>query len=192
MIGGFGWRMSERSTDECARALTCLRRSGSCTQVDVATCSAAWHAIACSDGAPAIRVAEAGAAHAGRAEANKRPDSVLCVSRSHCPLDESERFDAEQARVSDALAEPAAPDVARRNGDIQSNRKSMSITGPTTGPIGPFLVGPVLTSLRVAAGFPGARLSPVLRAALARYPTRDCRRDPCNVSLRCFAPARWR
>lgn len=30
-----------------------------------------------------------------------------------------------------------------------------------------------------------ARLSPVLCAALARYSARDCRRDPCFVSLRC-------
>lgn len=54
----------------------------------------------------------------------------------------------------------------------------------------PIFVGPVLTALRATVGCPGARLSPVLRAALARYPTRDCRRDPCSVSLRCYAPAR--
>lgn len=65
-------------------------------------------------------------------------------------------------------------------------------TGPIPGPIVAFPVGPLLTTRRVSAGCPGARLSPVLRAALARYPTRNCRCDPCVVSLRCFAPASGR
>ena len=76
----------------------------------------------------------------------------------------------------------------------RSNRSCNSgiATGPIPGPIAAFPVGPLLTTHRVSAGCPGARLSPVLRAALARYPTRNCRCGPCIVSLRCCAPAQGR
>ena len=192
MIHGLASGHVRRPCDQRTYALDCLMQCGPRHQVDVTTRPGAAPRTTDNDSVPTIFSRAFGAHHSCNAEANTALGSVLYLARFDCHLDEAGSLGAARAWFPSEVAKGAVSAFAPRSNHIQGNCKSISTTGPTHGPICPFLVGPVLTSLQVAAGCPDARLAPALRAALARYPTRDCRRDPCNVSLRCFAPARWR